>query len=222
MFTAIAAAVFVVVFCLFVSKSLLDQSAYNSKIIGKKDEALKTLQSSRQEAETLRESYVSFATEPINVLGGSPTGTGPKDGDNAKLVLDSLPYELDFPALSSSIEKILTEGNYTIQAIGGDDKSSIGSEAVDLPAPGSEADSGAVAPVPVNTEPVEVEFPFAVSTSIEGTMNLLRTLELSIRPFNITSLNLEGKGNNLDVRINMKTYYKPKVGLQVITETVAR
>lgn len=206
MFASIAGAVFIVVFCLFVAKSLLDQSSYNSKVISKKREALNTLKDNRKEAEKLRDSYVSFATEPINIIGGSPAGTGPKDGDNAKLVLDSLPYELDFPALSSSIEKILLDGGYTIQAIGGDDKGSTGNSKLSVSSGG----------------PIEVEFPLGINTSIEGAMNLLQTLELSIRPFQITTLSLDGNGNNLDVSINMKTFYKPQTTFQIGTETIKR
>lgn len=208
MLIAVSVGVFVVVFCLFAGRTLFSQSLYQQKIISKKQDTLKVLKNSRAEAEQLQTSYLAFETEPINLLGGNPTGSGPKDGDNAKLVLDSLPYELDFPGLSSSVEKILLDGGYTIQSIGGDDTGSTTDTTESTEVISSES------------SPVEIPFPFSISTSTESALTLLQTLENSIRPFHVTNLQIEAGGNGLELLIDMKTYYKPSVGLNVSEEVV--
>lgn len=213
MFISVSIAVFVVVFCLFATKALIDRGTYQQEVISRKQETLKVLENNRREAESLRESYVSFATEQINVLGGNPAGTGPRDGDNAKLVLDALPSELDFPALSSSVEKILLDGGYGIQSIGGDD-SGFGSGNTDENSDSTETI------VTGQVSPVEIEFPFSVNASPESSLSLLQTLELSIRPFKLLALSIEGSGTSLELGISMKTYYQPQSTLQVTEEVV--
>lgn len=203
MLIAVSVAVFVVIFCAFASKALFSQSLYQNKLISEKKATLDIINVNKETLNELKTSYVSFATEPVNVIGGNPTGTGPKDGDNAKLVLDSLPDAFDYPALSSSIEKILVSGGYAIQSIGGDDSE----QAVT-------ADTETVAVVTAS-QPTETEFPIRVSTTPESALSLINTLENSIRPFNITNLTVEGSSNNLEISIGLKTYYQLSSGLQV-------
>ena len=199
----VSVAVFVVVFCLVAAKSLFSQSLYQQKIISEKKETLDVIKQNKVTATELAETYVSFIEEPINVIGGNPTGSGPRDGDNGTLVLDSLPSELDYPGLSSSIEKILLEGGYNIESIGGDDLGS------------TTADAGSTEVTGIESVITEIPYPFLVSSSPELSLSLVQTLESSIRPFSINTLKLEGGGNSLEVRIDMKTYYQPAVGLKV-------
>ena len=207
MFVSISIAVFIVVFCLFAAKALVDHAGYQQKVIQEKKTALKVLKDNKTRADSLKESYANFAGESINILGGNATGNGPRDGDNAKLVLDALPPELDFPALSTSIEKILVDGGYIIQAIGGNDSASADASG---DSQGGTTVSG----------PVEIEFPFSVNASPEAALGLLQTLELSIRPFTVRALEIEGSGNSLDLTIKMNTYYQPSSSLQVSTKVV--
>lgn len=209
MLIAVSLAVFVVIFCLFAARSLFSQSVYQNKIISEKKAALKVVETNKDAVKNLEASYVSFATEPVNVIGGNPTGTGPRDGDNAKLVLDSLPDQLDYPALSSSIEKILLDGGYTIQSIGGSDSvTSIVGLATDT------ANSGGP------TVPQEIPYPFKVSTSPQLALSLIQTLEASIRPFVITNLKIDSGSNNLELTIDMKSFYQAGTTLQVTEKVV--
>ncbi len=208
MLITVSVAVFVVIFCLVASKALLSQSFYQNKVISEKKSTLKILTANKVAASTLEGSYQTFASAPVNVLGGSPAGVGPKDGDNAKLVLDSLPSVLDFPGLSSSLEKILLDGGYIIQSIGGQETPT----GIDL--------TTATTTPTVAPSPTEVEYPLGVSTSPEASLALLQILEKSIRPFNITALKIEGAGNNIDLDIRMKTYYQSPTGLQVSSKVV--
>lgn len=225
MLMSVAGAIFVVVFSVFAAKALIEQSSYQNEVINQKQEALKIAEQNHQAAQELETSYIAFATEPINVLGGSPTGSGPKDGDNAELVLDSLPSELDYPAGASSIEKILLDGGFLIKALGG-------SESVDAPAPIAPVDETAVVDETTGEEVptdstlevtvAEVPYPFEAVATPETTPILLQILESSIRPFNITSLTLEADGTNIILQVSMKTFYQSGTSLQVTKEEVPR
>jgi len=208
---AVSVAVFVVVFCGFAVRSLVSQSLFNQRVISAKKDTLNILRANKLAVVDLEESYVSFENEAINIIGGSPEGTGPKDGDNALLVLDSLPSEYDYPGLSSSIEKVLVDGGYQIELIGGSEQDAL---VVD-----PTADDGSLV---ASTEvvPTEIPFPFTIVSTPENVQNLLSLLESSIRPFYIDALTLEGSGSNLSAKIGLKTYYQPVTGLKVTSEKV--
>jgi hypothetical protein len=209
MLITVSGAVFVVVFCLVASRTLLNQSFYQNEVISKKKDALKTLEENIDSAGDLEASYLSFATEPVNVIGGNPTGEGPKDGDNAKIVLDALPAVLDYPGLSSSIEKILVGGGYAITSIGGSEDSAVTGA----------VETGETSTV-VESAPVQIPYPVITNSSPELALSLLQTLEKSIRPFNVSSVKIEGNGNNIGLTINMFTYYQPEKTLQITKEVV--
>lgn len=204
MFAAIAIAVFIVIFCLFASQALFSQSLYQQRIISEKQATLRTLQDNKRSVEELESAYADFVNDPVNVIGGDSDGDGADDGDNAKIVLDALPSELDYPGLSSSIEKILLEGEYGIESIGGDGivENIDGDEALG------------------RQPPVEVPYPVRVTTAPDKVLNLLQTLESSIRPFHVNSLQLESAGGDLQVSIDMETYYQPASGLEVDSKVV--
>lgn len=200
----VSIAVFIVAFCLVAAQSIFSQIMYQNKIISEKKSTLAIVEQNKLSASELAESYLRFATEPINVLGGSPQGSGAQDGDNAKIVLDALPDALDFPALSSSIEKILLDGGYAIQSIGGGGSQNSSSL----------VDSGSA------TGPQPIPYPIRINSTPESTLSLLQSLEASIRPFKVTSLRLEGSASNLETTINLETYYQEGTGLQVGAKVV--
>jgi len=127
--------------------------------------------------------------EPENILGGSIEGDGPLDGDNGKIVLDSLPSAYDYPALSSSFEKILKDGGYTTSSIGGtEDRSVITTPTGDV-------------------RPIEIKYSFSITATIGRTKDLLSTLERSIRPMYIDSVKIQVGDNSLTTNISLHTYY---------------
>lgn len=227
MLIAVSVSVFIFVFSLFAVRALVNQSSYHNRVIAAQRDALKTLRQNKIAADELRESYIDFAgpDATVNVLGGNPKAEGPRDGDNAIIVLDSLPAEYDFPALSSSIEKILVDGGYQISTIGGSEDASqnvnntgasagVGQQSATQSASSSSslASSGSTL--------VDIPFPFSVSGSEESITNLLLTLERSIRPFYVTALSIEGSGDSLEASIGLKTFYQPKTSFQVTTKGI--
>src|SRR5574338_279847 len=93
---AVGIAAFLTVFSMVSSKALLSRRAYQSKVIELQEKA----------RDQLNANYQAFVDRPENIIQGSSTGKGERDGDNAKIVLDALPSVYDFPGLTSSLEKI--------------------------------------------------------------------------------------------------------------------
>lgn len=193
--------VFIVIFCLFAMKALVSQSSFNAKVISSKEKALKQIEGNRKAVEDLRVTYSSFVGQQQNILGGSSTGAGPIDGNNAQLVIDALPGKYDFPALSSSIEKILKDGGYIIDAIGG-------------------ADEGTVETVVTSNGAVEIPYAFSVSASVDNTKNLLDTLERSIRPIYVTDLSFQATDVGLRSTLGIKTFYAPEKVFEVKSKEI--
>jgi Tfp pilus assembly protein PilO len=192
----IALASFTIVFSLLASKALLSQWAFQGRVIKEKQKAVDQLKSNIAATDTLLASYETFAGAPVNIIGGSKDGTGPRDGDNARLVLDSLPSEYDFPALVTSLEKLLD--GYAINGIqGSDDALNQLGEAQTTPAP------------------VDMPFTISVAGSYDKLSTLIKTLESSIRPIQIQKLNFSGSDAEVQLTIDAKTFYQPAKSLKI-------
>jgi hypothetical protein len=199
-----AAACFIVIFCAVGSVQLINQLSYQNRIIKDKKTALQTLKDDIDATSKLTDSYQAFTNTSQNVLGGDPNGTGPQDGNNAKIVLDALPGKYDFPALATSIESILVGQAQTIQSITGSDD--IINQA------GSQTSS--------NPEPQEMPFELSVQGNYEGMKNVVLALERSIRPIQVETLTLTGSQDDISMSITAKTYYQPQKSLKITTKVV--
>lgn len=199
---AVGVAAFIIVFSLVASKALIDQMSYQSRVISKKEKALKQMKVNVGEAEKLRDSYQVFADAKENVLGGNPDGQGDKDGSNPRLILDALPSKYDFPALATSLDKMFKD--YRITSISGTDDE----------VTQSTADAGS-APAPI-----EIPFSVVVDGSSQSSKEILSLFERSIRPMQVDSLVITGDPNNLKFTVKGKTYFQPQKNVEVRTEKV--
>ena len=199
-FTAVAAAV--LVFSLVSTRALLSQRSYQAKVIGQKEKAKQQLDANVVAKDSLVQSYQQFVSRSENVLGGNPAGEGENDGDNARIILDALPSKYDFPALATSLEKLLAETalGVRIESINGTDDEI------------AQAAANALTPVPV-----EIPFQISVSGAYASLESLVLGFERSIRPFRITALSLSGNDESLRMDVSAKTYYQPekKVNVQL-------
>lgn len=199
----IAGMAFVTVFSLVASKALLSQRSYQGKVIADKKIALAQLKANNAAAAKLVDSYKVFISPPDNIIGGIKDGAGDKDGDNAKIILDALPSKYDFPAVGSSLEKILTAQNFKINGITGIDDE-VNQAAADTPA----------------VEPVEMPFEISVSGNYDNAQALSDIFQRSIRPIKVSKISLEGKDGNLNIVIGAKTYYQPEKVVRITTKVV--
>lgn len=201
---AVSLATFVTIFSLVSCKALLSQRAYQAKVIAKKTAAKKQLDSNIQAVQGLVNSYKEFVAPPNNLIGGTSTGQGDRDGDNAKIVLDALPSKYDYPALATSLEKLISDSGNKISAISGTD---------------DELNQQKTDPTAAPT-PVEIPFSANISGNYGSVQNLIGVFEKSIRPINIQKLVINGSDKQLTMSIDAKTYYQPEASLNITSEVV--
>lgn len=204
MVVATTVAAFVLVFGLVAGKSLMSQMSYQNRVISVKKTALTQLNTDLGARDSLQASYNSFVAESPNVLGGDPAGTADKDGDNATLILDSLPSYYDFPALTTSLEKITGGQNLKILSITGTDQ---------------EATQG-----PNQSSPTPQAVPMPFQVEVNGSYQSIQTLTdvflRSIRPFQIQTLELSGDESSMNATISAQTFYQPGKTLNIKHEVV--
>jgi len=201
----VAAAAFISIFSLVAAKAVWSQNAYNSRVISAKEKAHQQLQKNLKAVNDLVVSYKAFDGTATNVIGGNAKGTGDNDGSNSKIILDALPPAYDFPALTSSLEKILTDRGLKISAMNGTDDQ-------------LNQQSNTSSPNPV---PVPIPFTFTVSdANYASIQQLAQALQSSIRPIAIDTLDISGGTSNMSVTVTAHTYYQPAKSLKINTRMV--
>lgn len=204
MVVATSIAAFVLVFGLVGGKALLSQMSYQNKVINAKKEALAQIEEDQEAVDSLKNSYNDFISQDPNVLGGNPKGNGSQDGDNAKIILDALPSRYDFPALTTSLEALITSQNLKILGISGTDE-----EATQ----GGQQTSGAPAAT-------LMPFQLQVSGSYQSAQGLIDLMLRSIRPFQIQTIEISGSESSMIADITAQTYYQPEKKLNIEEEVV--
>jgi hypothetical protein len=225
---AVGVAAFVTAFSLVTARSLLAKRSYQAKVITTQEKARDQLKTNIQAVDSLKVAYQTFVDRPENIIGGSTTGASDKDGDNAKIVLDALPSIYDFPALATSLEKILTDRNYRITAISGTDNEAT----INPSANGAVNPAQATTAAPVTTTTTgtpqqnigaAVEMPFKIGAEGDYTsiVNLLSVLQKSIRPIYIDKLNFSASNENtIQLLVEGRSFYQPEKTLKIEYEVV--
>lgn len=206
MMLAVGIGAFVVVFSLVASKSLYTQMRYQNKVSSQKEDTLKTIKNNVKTADQLTISYQEFANAATNVLGGNPQGDADRDGDNPRIILDALPSKYDFPALTTSIEKLLNDNGFGITKMEGSDD-----EVAQSAQQSSESPT-----------PIEMPFSVEVAASSQQGKNVMELFERSIRPMQIQKITVSNENGEFKVTINGKTYFQPEKSLNVKSEVVKK
>jgi hypothetical protein len=207
-FIALSLAAAILVFALIASNALYAQGQYQSRVIKARKTASSQLKDNVTNLASLEEAYKAFTVNGFsNIIGGTANGSGPKDGDNARLILDALPSRYDFPALATSLEKILKQdkGSYTIDSISGTDDQATQEQQQTSPTP----------------QTIDMPFKLVAISDYPKSRDLIRVFELSIRPFSLSNLEIAGVENGkVKTSIEGKTYYQPGKNLQVTTKVI--
>lgn len=205
MVAVVAVAAFVTVFCLIASKAVFSQNQYQSRVTSAKEKAHQQLQKNIQTFGNLQTAYKAFDGTATNVIGGTTKGTGDNDGSNSKIILDALPSTYDFPALTSSIEKILADRGLKVTSITGTDDQLNQQGNTSSPTP----------------QAVDIPFSFTVSNaSYASVSQLLTSLQQSIRPFQIDTINVSGGANDMKLTITAHTYYQPAKSVNITKKVI--
>jgi hypothetical protein len=196
-------ACFVVVFCLVASASLVNQLSYQNRVKSADNVALSHLKSDIQATQSLEKAYNTFIGGSTNIIGGNPSGNGPQDGTNVKIILDALPSAYDYPAMATSLENILTSQNVQIESITGTDQSA------------SQTGQSSASP-----SPQPMPFQVIVEGDYAAIQNVIDAFERSIRPFQIQTMELSGDQDQLNLTITAQTYWQPAQNLNISTEII--
>ena len=200
--TSVAA--FVIIFLLVASKTLLGQAMYQNRVVSQKKAALVQIKSDITISKTLISSYNTFNDAQINIIGGSLAGSGPNDGPNSRIVLDTLPSSYDFPALVTSLEKIISNRGLTIVGIEGVDDEVAQQVNQASPTP----------------QPIVIPFQVVVKGNYAAIQALVGDFENSIRPFQIQKETISGGEADMTLTIVAQTYYQPAKTLNVGSKIV--
>lgn len=195
---------FVFVFSIFSAKTLVEKMNYQNKVINAKTIALNNLTTDIKSSNSLNTAYNNFISPNTNLLGGSTSGTGPNSGNNAKLILDALPSEYDFPALATSLQKLLTSTGVTISGLSGSDSSTESSSTTSMPISGT-------TPIP---------FTFSINGSADNIFSTLQIFEKSIRPFQFQTITISGSNSNLSLNATAETFYLPSQNFSITNGSV--
>jgi hypothetical protein len=203
----VVGATIVTVFCLTSARVLLGKAFYQQRVINARNASAKQLDADVRDASTLNDQYKVFlGSGGENIIGGkSDVGDSavPPDGDNGKIVTDALPTTYDFPALLTSLAKMLGADGVGAQSIGG----------TDLATTTNSDPSYKPLPAPINLT-------ISGGSTYAGSKKLVTDLERSIRPFDITHLTLTGSDSNLIISMNVTTYYQPAKTLNIPSKEI--
>jgi hypothetical protein len=204
----VVGATVVTIFCLTSAKVLLGQALYQQRVVNARNASVKQLNQDVKNADALTTQYnqVFVGSGGENVIGGkSDTSDNavPPDGDNGKIVLDALPTTYDFPALLTSLSKMLGTDGIGAQSVGGSDHATT-------------IDSSAS----YNPQPAPIILTIGGTTSYNGSKQFLTDLERSIRPFDVTRLSLSGNESAMSISMDVTTYYQPAKTLSIPSKEI--
>ncbi|OGL36097.1 hypothetical protein A3A68_00800 [Candidatus Saccharibacteria bacterium RIFCSPLOWO2_01_FULL_48_13] len=203
----VVVATIIVVFCGFSAKALFTQGAYQRRVVDAKHQTVKRLEDNITAAQSLSQQYDVFESANPNAIGGKSDvaeNAAPPDGKNSRIVLDALPTQYDFPALISSLSKLVSLHPITNPNIGGSDQSSAFSN------------QPSVEPQPLTIQ----QIPISGTMSYAVLQDLFKDIERSIRPYDVTALQFSGSGSNMTVTLNMSTQYQPATIIELENKEV--
>lgn len=196
---------FITIFCLVAANAVWSQTRYQARVTSASEKAHKQLLANIQAANQLTNTFNAFQASEPNIIGGSSSSNSNNGGTNAQIILDALPPKYDFPALITSIQKLLNGGNVPLSSITGTDEQL--TEETDNSSP--------------NPSPVPMPFNFSVeNTNFDTIEQTLDLLQRSIRPIQVDTINVTGGGNDMTLSVTAHSYYQPGKQINITQETV--
>lgn len=198
MFVWVAVAASALSFCAATGQYLFVRWQHNNSVMVAKQKAADTLASNIDNAKNLIKEVDGLVAD--SALG--EVKTNPQD-PNTKSVLDALPTTFDPAALATSLQQVILS------------KSGVAIDSISVPQELDVQSDDSKKAVPQ-----EMSFSFIISGSYENIKKALADIERTIRPINITSLNLAGSDNNLRAAVEATTYYQPPKSVEVGEESI--
>lgn len=190
--------------CLLIGNNLVQRINYQNKVNGELAKTEKIMHDNIQSINDLKSSINAMQTnKQLNLVNL-------KEDDSTvyQVVLDALPTEDDRAALGSSLQKkVLYRSGVNIEQI------SVVDDAVALGSSNMQSDGGAESTVYPKAK--EISFTITVGGTFQTIQEVLKDIELTIRPVVVSSVNIEGSDDKLLATIRAITYYSPKVNWQM-------
>lgn len=204
---------FVFVFSLLASKTLISQYSYQSRVTKAQQATVDRLNTDKQAAVSLVASYNKFNAEQTNIIGGSAvTSTSNQDGTNTKIILDALPIIYDYPSLIASLPNLInTIPGLSVTSVSGGNGPTAST---------STTGGAATTEVTSTSTPTSIPVNFSFSGSLATDNQALDNIENSIRPIQVTSVDLSGTDSDASMTVTGLTYYLPSVGFSTNSETI--
>lgn len=208
MVISVAVAVFILFFCIFSARSLSTVLSYQNRVISAQSTALNRLKTDISASQQLGIAYAKFNnTSGNNLLGQSVTGTGPNQGNNAKLVLDALPSVNDYPAMVVSLENLFSNQGVSVSGL-----SLTNTNTTATTAPATTSSAGGAVPIPLS---------FSVSGPLNNIESFVNHLNQSIIPIQFLQVTYSGaQNNNITMSVTAQVYYQPAIAFNISTEVV--
>jgi len=195
-------------FSLFASKTTVSKVIYQQRVISADHKAVHQLTTNISAANTLTSQYAALFenSNALNAIGGKndkSSNAVPPDVDNARLALDALPTTYDYPALIASITKIMNNDGISSSNVSGTDQTTA-----------------------ISNAPSSKPAPITITLAISGTgtyqsvQAVFKDMERSIRPFDVTTLQISGTGSKLSFNANVNTYFQPAKMLGITNEKI--
>lgn len=141
-------------------------------------------------------------TSSIDQLSGQFPELQNRATNNSKTILHALPPTYDYAALVTSMEYLANQAGVQL-------------------ASGIGQDESAAAIKEQNTSaPQEITLTLNVSGNYEAVVRYINSLEQSIRPILVTTVDFSGANTDLQATIQAKTFYQPARTLEVSKEVI--
>lgn len=209
MFLAIAGVSVVIGVCIVFIVILGQKILFGEKVIAEKTKTEHTLQQNLDSVDALKSNIRVLSTNE------SLQSVKLKNTDSAlQVILDALPADANSTALASSLQlKLLNNiqdvviDSLKVDPVSGVEISSDNTTVADSSDPNSNS----------------IRFTFTVSTNsnnAEGLKQVLKNIEKSIRPINITNLSIEGQGSRIVMTAVGVGYYSPAQTVHLMDKVV--
>jgi len=191
MFVVLAIAGITLSFALVSSITLVKRMNYQAKVINARTKVQKQLKVNIAAVDSLLAAYKNFDEAAESVIGTADS--------NSKIVLDALPSKYDYPALTTSLEKLLVTGGFSDISITGADNEATAEQNSTTPAP------------------IEIPFTITAKGTYANLQALINSLRVSIRPFKIMQLDITASsaGDSTNFTISAVTFYQPEKNLEI-------
>ncbi|HEY4963388.1 MAG TPA: hypothetical protein VIH90_01700 [Candidatus Saccharimonadales bacterium] len=221
MLIVVSISAFITIFVIIAGHSLLTLLAYQNRVITAKSAALTQLKADINTSKQLITSYQNFNGKDPNILGSSVAGSGPNNGNNAKIVLDALPSVYDYPALTTSLQGLLSNKGVNIGGIGGSDQEASISPSGSSSTTPTTVTATTGTPTATNVGGA-VAMPFSISVDgpYQNVQNLLTTFQHSIRPFQFQTISISGNQSDLNFSASAQTFYLPATSFKITSKVV--